>query len=224
VITELDQYGNLETTDSSTVITASLRLGNGPLLGRTTARLVGGVATFTGLADASIGTIELGFSGGGLTVGPSNPILISATGPNGPGAAQAPLIIGAHVLTMRKTNKKGRPAGKAVFAGFTLEYSVAMNAATAGLATNYVVVSNTTKHVQKKTVTVHTPVALTAAYDPTTNSVHLTIQGKPKFANGGQITIINAPPSGVSSATGDFLAAIDTVFTILPNARGIRPG
>ena len=33
VIDELDQYGNLETSDNSTVITASLSFGNGPLAG-----------------------------------------------------------------------------------------------------------------------------------------------------------------------------------------------
>ena len=78
VIDELDQYGNLETTDSGTVITASLSFGNGPLLGTTKATLAGGVATFTNLADSLVGTIALGFSGGGLSVGPSNNIVITA--------------------------------------------------------------------------------------------------------------------------------------------------
>jgi hypothetical protein len=83
VIEELDQFGNIESTDSSTVITASLSLGNGPLVGTSTATLFGGVATFTNLADTSIGTISLGFAGGGLSVGPTNNIVISA----GPAAA-----------------------------------------------------------------------------------------------------------------------------------------
>ena len=81
VVYELDQYGNLETTDSSTVIAAAVTFGNGPLLGTTTAQVSGGVATFTNLADSSVGTISLGFSGGGLNVGPSNNVAI------GPGAA-----------------------------------------------------------------------------------------------------------------------------------------
>ena len=38
---------------------------------------------------------------------------------------------------MRKTNKKGKPVGKPMIVGFALEYSTAMNPATAGLATNY---------------------------------------------------------------------------------------
>ena len=77
VIDELDQYGNLESGDNSTVITASISFGNGPLVGTTTATVVGGVATFTNLADTSIGTISLGFSGAGLSVGPSENIVIN---------------------------------------------------------------------------------------------------------------------------------------------------
>ena len=81
VIEELDLYGNIETTDSTTVVTAAITFGNGPLLGTTTATLAGGVATFTNLADSMVGTIALGFSGDGLSVGPSNNITIM------PGAA-----------------------------------------------------------------------------------------------------------------------------------------
>ena len=44
MVEEQDQYGNLETGDNSTVITASLSFGNGPLLGTTTATVAGGVA------------------------------------------------------------------------------------------------------------------------------------------------------------------------------------
>src|SRR5207248_7151182 len=99
-----------------------------------------------------------------------------------------PTIVGEHItLVYLRHNKKGTPVGKPVFAGFVPDYSTAMNRATAGLAANYKVVSTTTKRVKKKTVTVHNPVALTAAYDPATHSVRLTIQGKQKFAKGGQI-------------------------------------
>ena len=87
VIFELDEYGNIETNDSTTIITAAITFGNGPLLGTATATLAGGVATFTNLADSSIGTIALGFSGGGLSAGPSNNIVIS------PGAATQLVIL-----------------------------------------------------------------------------------------------------------------------------------
>src|SRR5262249_48940901 len=59
----------------------ALDFGSGPLVGTTTVTLAGGLAAFTDLADTSVGTISLGFSGGGLSVGPSRPIVV------GPGAA-----------------------------------------------------------------------------------------------------------------------------------------
>ena len=62
-IYEVDQYGNLETTDNTTAITASLASGTGPLLGTTISTVSGGVATFAGLADNKAGIISLNFSG-----------------------------------------------------------------------------------------------------------------------------------------------------------------
>ena len=77
VIAEEDRFGNVETTDNSTTITASLSSGSGPLLGTTTIAVKGGVATFKNLADDTAETIALGFSGAGLTAGPSSDIVIS---------------------------------------------------------------------------------------------------------------------------------------------------
>ncbi len=77
VIYEVDQFGNLETGDSRTVVTASLASGNGPLQGATTATLNGGVATFTSLADDVAGSIAVDFTGGGLSAGPSTGITIN---------------------------------------------------------------------------------------------------------------------------------------------------
>lgn len=68
------------------------------------------------------------------------------------------------------------------------------------------------------------PVALTAAYNPSNDSVTLSIQGKPTFTNGGQIKVNYSPPSGVSSAGGVPLAAGDSEFTILRNATRITLG
>ena len=141
-----------------------------------------------------------------------------------PGLTPAPTVLSEEAVTMQKTNKKGKKVGKPVFVGFELDYSTAMNPSTAGLTANYQVTFTTTKRIKKKHVTVHKPVVFRATYNASRNSVTLTIVGKQKFAKGGQITVIATPPDGVSSATGDFLAANDTVFNILPKARDIRPG
>src|SRR5262249_1188544 len=65
-----DQYGNLETGDNSTHVSASLNSGTGPLVGTTTVTVSGGIATFTNLADSTAGTITLRFT--------SNPVLTQA--------------------------------------------------------------------------------------------------------------------------------------------------
>ena len=74
-----DQYGNLETGDNSTQVTAaSLPVGSGPLQGTTTVTASGGIATFTNLADDKAETITLHFtSSSGLTAATSSNIVIS---------------------------------------------------------------------------------------------------------------------------------------------------
>ena len=76
VIYEEDKFGNLETGDNSTVITASLETGSGRLTGAT-GTLSGGVATFANLADDTAEIISLNFSGAGLTVEPSSSVVIT---------------------------------------------------------------------------------------------------------------------------------------------------
>jgi len=77
VISEEDAYGNVETGDNSTLITAALASGVGPLQGTTSVTVSGGVATFTNLADNKAETITLQFTGGGLTSVPSSSIVVS---------------------------------------------------------------------------------------------------------------------------------------------------
>jgi hypothetical protein len=131
-------------------------------------------------------------------------------------------------LFTRKLNKKHKPVGKSVLSGFLLEFSGAMNPATAGGANNYQVDSVTTKHVKKKTVKVFKPVPINVQYNAANDSVSLSVIGKQAFATGGQITVIASPPNGVSSASGALLdgnnegiAGDNGVFTILPKANGI---
>ncbi len=77
VVYEEDQFGNLETTDNSTMVTATLHSGAGPLQGTTTVTVAGGVARFTNLADNKAETVSLTFIGAGLTAGPSASIVVS---------------------------------------------------------------------------------------------------------------------------------------------------
>ncbi len=46
------------------------------------------------------------------------------------------------------------------------------------------------------------PVAFGAAYDATSRSVTLTLAGRPKFAKGGRLVVVAAPPGGIAGAAG----------------------
>jgi streptogramin lyase len=77
VVYEEDAYGNLETSDSTTVVRVALGSGVGPLSGTFTAAVSGGIATFNDLVDDTAETITLTFSGGDLTTATSEPITVS---------------------------------------------------------------------------------------------------------------------------------------------------
>ena len=77
VVYEADQYGNLETGDNSTVITAALASGVGPLQGTTSVTISGGVATFTNLGDNKAETLTLQFTGTGLNSVSTSSIVVS---------------------------------------------------------------------------------------------------------------------------------------------------
>ena len=76
VVYEEDQFGNLETGDSSTQVTAMLASGTGPLQGTITVTLSGGVARFSNLADDRAETITLDFGAGLLLSAASNAIVV----------------------------------------------------------------------------------------------------------------------------------------------------
>lgn len=123
--------------------------------------------------------------------------------------------VSAQVLLTEEPNKRGKPQGKPVFSGFTLQYTTPMNPATAGLAANYDVYALKSK---SKLV----PVSFIASLDAADNAATLTILAKATvFAKGGEIRILAAVPAGVSSQQGVLLSPSCTVFTIAPKAKSI---
>ncbi|MHB1559763.1 MAG: beta strand repeat-containing protein, partial [Isosphaeraceae bacterium] len=337
VIREFDAFGNLETIDSTTVVTASTAVGIGTLGGPVTATFTEGVARFQGLAADSAGTLAIAFTAGTLptatssaiTVSPASPAKLVVTGPppsalvagqsftvtvaaedafgnpvpsftgevtvsvpGDPGftttvaahggvatftglmlntnasgqaiqvtsaglraAATSPMsvtpapnptptgtgagtgssgstgtssppatIVSERIVTMQKTNKKGKHVGKPRFVGFALQFSAAMNPATASLTANYQLEQTFKKRVKHRLEFVHRAIAVAASYDATTHTVTLTVQGKPKFAAGGQLTILASAPGGVADASGTLLAAADSQFLIRPKGKGITLG
>jgi hypothetical protein len=308
---EFDRFGNLETLDSSTVVTATASGGNGSLQGSTGVTVSGGVATFTNLGDNTAGTISLtvrsgtldpaisneieimaaratqlvvttpppaplltgqtftlvvaardpygnvdpGFNGNVTVSIPNDPSLTTTVGAqdgvatfvglalnqsdsgeslqfvaNGLSAAAtgpvqlppAPMIVSEHVVTFQKRNKRGKKVGKPVFQGFALVYNEPMNPSSAGLAANYHVATTTRKRVKKKTATVLKPVSITAVYNSATDTVTLTVKGKPNFGKGGQILVTATSPGGVTSAVGEPLTSSDTKFIVSSKAKRVQ--
>lgn len=82
-----DIFGNLRTTDNTTVITVTRNAGTGTLLGTKTATAVGGVATFANLSYTNVETINLTFGSGTL------PALNSSSIAVGPGPARKLILL-----------------------------------------------------------------------------------------------------------------------------------
>ncbi len=77
VLAEEDQYNNIEMGDSTSVVTAKLASGAGPLLGSTSLTLTNGQATFATLADSKVNSATIKFSIPTLVTAPiSTPITI----------------------------------------------------------------------------------------------------------------------------------------------------
>ncbi len=91
VVYEEDPFGNLETADNSTVVSATLGSGVDPLPGATSVTLKGGVGTFTSLSSQLAETITLKFTSGSLTPATSNTIDVTSVVP----PPTIPTIIGA---------------------------------------------------------------------------------------------------------------------------------
>ena len=72
-----DQYGNLVTSDNSTVVTVSQASGSGTLKGTTTASVSGGIASFDFLENDTAGMLSLKFSAGSLPSVTSKPTTVT---------------------------------------------------------------------------------------------------------------------------------------------------
>jgi hypothetical protein len=72
-----DQFGNLRSSDNSTVVTAARGAGSGTLQGTTSMTAVAGVVTFTNLSHNVATNITISFTGGSLTGATSDTVAVS---------------------------------------------------------------------------------------------------------------------------------------------------
>jgi hypothetical protein len=85
--------GELLGGDSTTPVTVSLRVGNGPLLGMTTVSAANGIATFTNLADDIAGTIILTVTAPGFDKAQTGSITVVAAPASKFGISSSPTLV-----------------------------------------------------------------------------------------------------------------------------------
>jgi hypothetical protein len=187
------------------------------------------VATAAGLTADQRGPLFARITGAAVDIGAFEVQPMSTMTPiNVTKPAPPAEITGATVLHTQKKNKRGKPVGKSALTGFQLSFNTTMNVATVMNQSNYSLGKWHTKRVKRKTISVLQPLAFTVIYHPSMNSVELLLGGKQTFPQGGQITLIGTPPSGISDSAGGFLDGTGTgtggnnaVYTISSNARGL---
>jgi virginiamycin B lyase len=209
-----DQFGNVDTNFSGTV-TATLGTnpgGSGTVLSGPTsvavtpASATPGLAVFSGLSLNNAGngyTLNISSSPSrkGTTVGPFD---VSGTPPTPP---TPPTIISAAPVFHQNLKKNGKPKGKPVLVGYTINFSTAMDTTALSNSNNYVFDIFVIKkeklpgHKRKVAVPVPTPIGF-QVMSFTSTSVTLAFTGKQKFSKGGQIVL---EASGIDDAAGVFL-------------------
>src|SRR5204862_6695240 len=109
-----DAYGNLRTSDNTTVVTVARNAGSGTLQGTLSATTVNGVVTFVNLSHNVANTINLSFSSSGLTNATSANIVVS------PAAfAQLQLLVpGETAAPGTASGKTGTPSAQFMGIGF----------------------------------------------------------------------------------------------------------
>ncbi len=205
-VTAEDRFGNTVTSETGSVTGLDRKRIGGALGGATGAPFVDGVATLTGLTLNKAGGYGLTISGDGLSAAVSSAFTVTPP----------PSISRVQILTTGKGKHKH-------FAGFQLFFTAALDPAAAENAANYTV-TQTVKHGRKSKAK---PVRAQALYNSSSNSVSLSLAGKPAFTLGGQI-VVNAGPGGILDTSGtaldgngDGIPGGNAVFTVLPKARNV---
>ena len=169
----------------------------------------------TGLATAvSAGPVTISAAFDGVT-GSTGLLVVTPT--PAPTPTQT-VIIGEQPIFDRKLNKKGKPMGKAVLSGFTVDFGVPLNAADAAKRANYQLDTVTTKKVKKKTETILHPITkFTVSYVAASDAVEIKLGATETFPTGGRLTVLG----GETTAAGGTLSG-PAVFTISKGGKSIE--
>jgi MBG domain/Bacterial Ig-like domain (group 3)/Right handed beta helix region len=208
-------YGASSTLSSGTRTTSEQSIGDGSAGVSVTAALTGLTAGTTYYYEV------VATSAGGTTDGPILSFTTPSTTPT-PTPTPTPtmtVITSQQPVFTRKLNKKGKPVGKPILSGFTLDFGVALNAGSAQNRANYVVDTVTTKTVKHKKQTILHPIAnFAVSYVAASDSVNISFPVSETFPTGGQVTV----SSRLATAAGGTLTG-PAVFTIAKGGKQISP-
>ncbi len=129
------------------------------------------------------------------------------------------MVISEQPVFQRKLKSNGKPAGKAVLTGFTLDFNMPLSAAAVSNPGNYELDTVTHKKVKKSLVPVLHPIkSFTVTYTPASDSATVKLAGAQSFPTGGRLTVL----PGVTSGSGSVLTGT-TVFKITSGGKTIEP-
>ncbi len=205
--------GGLNTAfNGSVIVQMGANPGGGVLGGITSVAAVNGVATFPGLTISSPGNgYTLNISSAGVISAATTPFNVTPFVAPPP----APTITGEVVAFTHKM-KKGKPVGKPIFAGYTIDFSEAMDQTSLANGGHYQLGIFVVKIVKRKKTTVLKPIGFTVT-GMTSNSVTLKPRGTQTFPKGGQLTVL---AGGVLSAA-EVPLAVGGAFNISKGGKGI---
>ncbi len=129
------------------------------------------------------------------------------------------MIIGEQPVIHRKLNKRGKPVGKLVLTGFTLDLNAPLTVSSASNPANYEIDTLTIKKSKKTVKHILHPIQnFTVSYVADSDAVQLTLGSRQTFPKGGQITVL----AGLSNSSGGALFG-PVVFTIAKGGKSIVP-
>ncbi len=202
-----DRFGNVVPAQTGTVTVALASGSGGTLSGPVMVSLASGIANVDGLSLNKAGGYVLELSGAGLASAVSSSFTITPP----------PTITSEEVLMTGKGKKKH-------LSGFELFFSAPLTPSRAENAANFVV-TQTVKHGKKTSVT---PVSVRVIYNAASQSVSLTLAGKPAFTLGGQIVVNASGSSRITDVSGTALDGNDegvpgdnAVLTVAPKGKRV---
>jgi hypothetical protein len=139
--------------------------------------------------------------------------------PQSPPPPPTAMVIGEAPVFKRLLNKKGKPTGKVVLTGFTLDFNTPLSVAAATNPGNFELETVATVKVKKKVERVLQAVtSFTVTYTPASESVTIGLRSGQSFPKGGRLVVF----PGVTSGSGAVLGGT-TLFTITAGGKKIEP-